>query len=209
MTPDFIDTEWLQAFERLVQSQQPATKPWEPVTDYSFEARKAIEGQHPQLIKDVFQPVKVLDVGCGPYHLVHLLRALDISVSGIDREDLDIGQNLNSIRWEYSGLDAWCADLVICREVLEHLTIRQVRHAVANLCAFSTKYVYLTTRFAKAPRHLLDVDTSDDLDPTHITMLNQHFLRLLFVLEGFTRRPDLEARMDWQQKGRVLVYERG
>jgi hypothetical protein len=39
-------------------------------------------------------------------------------------------------------------------------------------------------------------------------MLNQYFLRVLFVLEGFSCRPDLEARMDWQGKGRVLVYER-
>jgi hypothetical protein len=99
-------------------------------------------------------------------------------------------------------------DLVICREVLEHLTIRQIRRAVTNLCALSSKFVYVTTRFAKDPDHLLDVDTSDDLDPTHITMLNQDFLRVLFVLEGFKRRPDLEARMDWQGKGRVLVYER-
>ena len=33
-------------------------------------------------------------------------------------------------------------------------------------------------------------------------------LRLLFVLEGFRARADLEARMDWGNKGRVLVYER-
>jgi hypothetical protein len=40
----------------------------------------------------------------------------------------------------------------------------------------------------------LDVATSDDLDPTHISMLNQDFLRVLFVLEGFKRRADLEER---------------
>jgi len=28
------------------------------------------------------------------------------------------------------------------------------------------------------------------------------------VLEGFASRPDLEERMDWGGKGRVLVYER-
>ncbi len=50
--------------------------------------------------------------------------------------------------------------------------------------------------------------TSDDLDPTHITMLNQDLLRLLFILEGFKRRADLETAMDWQHKGRVLVYVR-
>jgi hypothetical protein len=39
-------------------------------------------------------------------------------------------------------------------------------------------------------------------------MLNQDFLRTLFVLEGFKRRKDLEVRMDWKGLGRVLVYER-
>ena len=96
---------------------------------------------------------------------------------------------------------------MICREVLEHLTIRQLRQAVTNLCKLSSKFVYITTRFVQQPASLLSVDTSDDLDPTHITMLNQDFLRTLFVLEGAKRRADLEARMDWQHKGRVLVYE--
>jgi hypothetical protein len=32
-------------FEDLVQSQQPATQPWQPVTDYSFEARGTAEGE--------------------------------------------------------------------------------------------------------------------------------------------------------------------
>lgn len=100
------------------------------------------------------------------------------------------------------------ADLVICREVIEHLTVKEIAQAVRNLCALSSRYIYLTTRFAKNPDHFLSVDTSDDLDPTHINLLNQDFLRLLFVLEGFARRADLEAVLDWQHKGRVLVYER-
>ena len=103
--------------------------------------------------------------------------------------------------------NAWPSDIVICREVLEHLTIREVRQAVANLCRLSSKFVYVTTRFAQPPTSLLSVDTYDDLDPTHITMLNQDFLRTLFVLEGCRRRADLEAALDWQGKGRVLVYE--
>jgi hypothetical protein len=30
----------------------------------------------------------------------------------------------------------------------------------------------------------------------------------MFVLEGFRRREDLENRIDWMGKGRVLVYEK-
>ena len=210
----------LAAFEALVLSQQPASVPWQPVTDYSFEARKAIEGKHPELIVEVFQPTQVMDAGMGLGHLVHLLRermgvsAAPITtasswVMGFDpqRTGLCYG-DLALDRIGHEWLFKWKPDLVICREVLEHLTIRQIRQAVTNLCALSSRYVYVTTRFHQAPAHLLDVQTADDLDPTHQTMLNQDFLRVLFVLEGFKRRADLEQRMDWKNLGRVLVYER-
>lgn len=208
----------LARFEAFVLSQQPASKPWQPVTDYSFEARKAIEGIHPQLIRDVFQPRRVTDVGCGfPPILLDLLRELHVDGIGLDTR-APTGLVHARVSWfnlgsSYVGIDfwelgSWESDLVICREVLEHLTVLQIRQAVTNLCKLSTQFIYVTTRFAKAPQSLLDVDTSDDLDPTHMTMLHQDFLRVLFVLEGFKRRADLEERLDWQHKGRVLVYER-
>jgi hypothetical protein len=68
--------------------------------------------------------------------------------------------------------------------------------------------VYVTTRFHPAPESLLDFTTDFETDPTHVTLLAKDFLRCLFVLEGFRRREDLETRMDWAGKGRVLVYER-
>jgi hypothetical protein len=99
-------------------------------------------------------------------------------------------------------------DLVICREVLEHLTVLQVRRTVEQLCRASSRFVYVTTRFHPAPESLLDFTTDFETDPTHVTLLAKDFLRCLFVLEGFRRRDDLEERMDWAGKGRVLVYER-
>ena len=83
-----------------------------------------------------------------------------------------------------------------------------MRRAAAEICRASSKFVYLTTRFHPSPSNLLDFTTQFDVDPTHITLLSKDFLRILFVLEGFKRRPDLEERMDWGNKGRVLVYER-
>ena len=214
------NAEKLAAFEAFVQGQQPAEKPWEPVTDYSWEARKAAEGPHAQLIKDTFQPENVLDVGCGPCHLVKMLRELGLrTVDGWDKQADDPGARVDIAEdvWlpdeDGDGLSRWFAngwhrhwDLVICREVLEHLTVKQIAVAVRNLVKLSSRYVYLTTRFARGS-HLLDVDASDTLDPTHISMLNIDMLRALFVLEGCTRRADLEAQLDWKKVGRVLVYE--
>ena len=198
----------LDRLEKLIQTQRPASTPWEPVTDYSEGARKQAEGPHAQLILDVFKPQYAADMGCGFNYLatwVNTLAGHTVMV-GVDRSNTnaDFLDDITRADW---GLKPR-PDLIVCREVLEHLTIRQIVQAVRNMCAMTTRYVYVTTRFAHAPDHLLAVDTSDNLDPTHISMLNQDFLRVLFVLEGFRRRADLEERLDWQRKGRVLVYER-
>jgi hypothetical protein len=100
-------------------------------------------------------------------------------------------------------------DVVVCREVLEHLTVPEVARAVGELCRVAARLVYVTTRFHPAPRSIFDVTTEFEVDPTHVTCLNKNLLRALFVVNGFRRRADLEARMDWLDKRRVLVYERG
>jgi SAM-dependent methyltransferase len=209
------DSAALCRFEALVLSQQPASVPWAPVTDYSAEARRQIEGRHPDIIVEAFKPKRTLDVGCGPGHLIALLRERGVDAVGVDKS-ANPYRRFTHIRQGdiatcgYQIVRRWKGpyELVICREVLEHLTIREVARAVRNLCELSSRYVYVTTRFHLKPDHLLDVMTSDDLDPTHITLLNQDFLRTLFVLEGFKRRADLETKLDWLKKGRVLVYER-
>jgi 2-polyprenyl-3-methyl-5-hydroxy-6-metoxy-1,4-benzoquinol methylase len=203
-----VDDAAVDALERLMAAQRSAPTPWVPVADYTDEGRRAIEGRNPALILQhlVNDADEVLDFGCGPAsHLVRLLReeitahGRDVVVQGYDPQ---IAGSQRHIGYDLKY------DLVICREVLEHLTLRELIQTVRTLCRLSDGLVYVTTRFAQAPAHLLTVDTSDSLDPTHITMLTPAFLRLLFVAEGFRRRPDLERAMDWQHKGRVLVYER-
>jgi SAM-dependent methyltransferase len=182
---------------------------------YDLESRRRIEARNPALIKEVFVPASVLDVGCGPGFLMHFLAELGLEVRGIDfspsslelapdrvRDRITIGDVTEPLVPERS------ADLVICREVLEHLTVVQVHKTVAQLCRASGRFAYVTTRFHPEPSDLLDFTTQFDVDPTHITLVAKDFLRCLFVLHGFRRRADLEARMDWANKDRVLVYER-
>lgn len=214
-------------FEARVLNQRPVgaahydaeyfTGEWRDAgNSYSLETRRQIEAKNPALIKDVFQPRRVLDLGCGPGALMHLLWELGVEADGIDfaessrrlatpevRDRISIGSVTDPA---LKPADAY--DLVICREVLEHLTVLQVRQAVANMVRMTSRYVYVTTRFHPNPPTLLDFNEQDDLDPTHITLLNKDLLRLLFVLEGCRSRPDLEARMDWAGKGRVLVLEK-
>jgi SAM-dependent methyltransferase len=184
--------------------------------NYNLETRRQIEARNPFLIKDVFQPVKVLDLGCGPGALMHLLWELGVDVEGVDFAESSRQLATPEVRDRITvGLvtdptlkPANAYDLVICREVLEHLTVLQVRQAVANMARMSSKFIYVTTRFHPGPVSLLDFTTQFDVDPSHITLLNKDLLRLMFVLEGCRSRPDLEARMDWGGKGRVLVLEK-
>ena len=184
--------------------------------NYSLETRRRIEAKNPALIKDVFQPKRVIDLGCGPGALMHLLLEIGVDADGIDYNETSLELATPEVRDRISIGDATdttvkpdgAYDLVICREVLEHLTVLEVKKAVANMVRLTSKFIYVTTRFHPSPSNLLDFNTSDDLDPSHITLLNKDMLRLMFVLEGCRSRPDLEARMDWGHKGRVLVLEK-
>ena len=219
----FLDD--VQAFEQAVLAQERVAPEhyddeyfaadWrEEGNRYELETRRRVEDRNPALIRDVFAPRRVLDVGCGPGFLMLFLAEFGIEVEGIDfspssrelappemRDKILIGDVAEPHVAERS------ADLVICREVLEHLTVLQVRKTVEQLCRASSRFVYVTTRFHPSPASLLDFTTDFETDPTHVTLLAKDFVRCLFVLEGFRRRDDLEERMDWAGKGRVLVYE--
>ena len=203
VTPEHYDDEYFAAGWR------------EDDNRYELESRRRIEDRNPALIKEVFEPVRVLDVGCGPGFLMLFLRELDVESDGVDFSESSLRLAPEEIRDRIAigPVDALAAadasyDLVICREVLEHLTVLQVRRTVGEICRVSSRFAYVTTRFHPEPASLLDVTTDFETDPTHVTLLAKDFLRALFVLEGYRRRSDLEARMDWGGKGRVLVYER-
>jgi SAM-dependent methyltransferase len=183
--------------------------------DYTVEARRKLEGRNPQLIRDVFQARSVLDLGCGPGALMYLLHELGVEADGVDfapaskeiappevRDRIIIGSAVDV------ALPDESYDLVICREVIEHLTVLEAQKAVQNICRITSRFAYVTTRFHPRPADLFDVTTEFDVDPTHITLMNMQMLRLMFVLQGLRRRPDLEQAMDWLNKGRVLVYEK-
>lgn len=221
---DFVTT--VKDFEQAVLAQKPVgadhydddyfVDDWrEDDNDYTLDTRRRIEGRNPQLIKDVFEPQKVLDMGCGPGMLMALLDEIGVHADGIDFSNDIKALAPDSVRdriivgfVDEQHVEDRSYDLVICREVFEHLTVLQVRRTVQMICQASSKFVYATTRFHPEPESLLSFTTQFDVDPSHITLLNKEFLRVLFVLEGFRQRPDLEDAMDWGKKDRVLVYER-
>ena len=214
-------------FEQRVLDQKPVesghydpeyfTGDWRAEgNNYNLETRRAIEARNPFLIKEVFQPKKVLDLGLRPGRADappvgarrrrrgHRLRREQQGLATPEvRDRITVGQVTDPTLKPANSYD-----LVICREVLEHLTVLQVKQAVANMVRMTSRFIYVTTRFHPEPASLLDFTTQFDVDPSHITLLNKDMLRLMFILEGCRSRPDLEARMDWGNKGRVLVLEK-
>lgn len=218
---DSVDT-----FERTVVQQEPVeaehydeayfAEAWRDAGNrYDLDTRRRVEARNPELIRDVFEPSRVLDVGCGPGFLMALLDELGVHADGVDFSPSSVVLAPENVRKRIGvspvtelAVASGAYDLVICREVLEHLTVLQVRRTVAEMCRVTSRFVYVTTRFHPAPANLLDVTTDFETDPTHVSLLTKDFVRVLFVLEGLVSRPDLEARLDWAGKGRVLVYER-
>jgi 2-polyprenyl-3-methyl-5-hydroxy-6-metoxy-1,4-benzoquinol methylase len=183
---------------------------------YSLDSRRVIEGDNPKNIINYFKPVKAIDVGCGPGSLVALLKengfdncdGIDISEDAIADAPLNIKDRLHVGDSTEMKIQDDIYDLVICREVLEHLTIKQIVSTVKEMCRISNKYVYVTTRFHPNPRSIFDFTTEFEVDPTHISCLNIEMLRLIFILNNFKRSKELEQSIDWQNKGRVLVYQK-
>jgi SAM-dependent methyltransferase len=181
---------------------------------YDLETRREVEGRHPALIRDVFAPGRVLDVGCGPGALMTLLAELGVEADGIDASPAARALAPAGVQDRITTAEATELpvpdreyELVICRELLEHLTAIEIRRVVSELCRVSARFVYVTARFHPAPGGILDMAAQLDVDPTHITLLAKDLVRCLFVLEGFQSRPNLEKQLDWGEKGRVLVYE--
>ncbi len=193
----------LATLEAFIQHQGPS-KPWVPTVDYSFEARRRDEGKRPQLIAEVFRPSSVLDYGCGHGHLVTLLRERGIDAVGYDPDPKAPGPYIA----KYASRCGF--PLVICREVFEHVSIREWTALVGRLCALSTEWIYVTTRFHPDSAHLLDVtkDGHREIDPTEITFATRDLLALLFILQGWRRDHERERCFREVDADRCLVFHR-
>ncbi len=183
---------------------------------YDIESRRIIEGKHPEILLKVFGSLNTfLDVGCGNGALMLFLTELGLEVDGLDISQ-DAKRNAPksiSNRIEILDLTSYVEvsktyNLVICREVLEHIPYINYLAFVTNLCRLSNRYVYITTRFAKNPNTLWDVQTEFEADPTHITLPSITLLRSIMSMNGFKRVESLEKEIDWMNKQRVLVYEK-
>ena len=194
----------VQALNNLAQVQEAVPFDVAAQGYLDTQARDRIEGEHPDILARLCRGMAVLDVGCGPGHLVRLLRDRGVVAEGIDPA-IPMGVYPMCYRISLKELSTHY-DVAVCREVLEHIPVREWGAFLFHLFRVADR-VYLTTRFHLDPPHPYALTTDYDADPSHITVLPQPFLRSLCVAMGGVRDRAWELALDWQHKGRVLVYQ--
>lgn len=189
-------------------AQAQVAVPFDPVAQgYDSEKnRKRIEGQHPDILAKLCAGKTVLDVGCGPGYLVKWLRKRGVEARGVDPNRVEFADEACFPGWLHGMIDR-VYDVVVCREVLEHLPVREWGTFLSHLFRVARERVYLTTRFHLDPPHPYALTDERAVDPSHITVLPQPFLRALCTTFGGVRDTAWEAELDWLHKDRVLVYK--
>ena len=137
------------------------------------------------LIVRQIQPKTVLDAGCAMGFLVEAFRkrgleawGLDVSDYAIQRVDPSIqpfcalGSITNTLPRSY--------DLIVCIEVLEHLTSAEAEQAVQNLCQATGDVLFSST-------------PTDYKEATHFNVQPVEYWSELFAQHGFLRDVDFDA----------------
>jgi len=136
------------------------------------------------IIRDI-QPRSVLDAGCAWGFLVEKLRerdveafGIDISPYAIDHVHPDIAQfcKVGSIVESFPRT----YDLVVCIEVLEHMTKENAELAVRNICDHTGDVLFSSTPF-------------DYKEATHFNVQPPEYWAELFARHGFFRDVDFDA----------------
>ncbi len=130
-------------------------------------------------------PRSALDAGCAMGFLVEGLRQRGVEAWGIDISEYAIHHVDPSVQ-------AFCTvgsvaeplsrryDLIVCIEVLEHLTPREAEQAISNFCQHSDDVLFSSTPL-------------DYKEATHFNVQPPEYWAELFAHEGFFRDVDFDA----------------
>ncbi len=144
-----------------------------------------------EAIVRTMNPRTVLDAGCAMGFLVEGLRERGVEAWGMDvseyavarvhpdvRPYCSVGSVTESLNRKY--------DLIVCIEVLEHLTAREAEQAVENFCENSEDVLFSSTPF-------------DYKEATHFNVQPPEYWAELFARQHFFRDVDFDASFitDW------------
>ncbi|MCC5617186.1 glycosyltransferase [Nostoc sp. CHAB 5836] len=130
-------------------------------------------------------PKTVLDAGCAMGFLVESLRQQDVETWGIDISEYAI-QNAHPSIQPYCSVGSVTEefprryDLIVCIEVLEHLTRQQAEQAIKNFCQHTDDIL-----FSSSPL--------DYKEATHFNVQPSEYWAEQFAKQGFIRDVDFDA----------------
>src|SRR5258706_3796677 len=144
-------------------------------------------GNAAQHIVDQLAPKTILDVGCAFGILVEELRKLGVDAEGFDISDYALSQVPSALMphiWKADITDAQATtkkyDLVLCIEILEHLSPEDGDLAIANLCQWGDRILFSST-------------PSDFSEKTHVNVQQRDYWVERFVRHGWVRADDIDA----------------
>jgi SAM-dependent methyltransferase len=137
-----------------------------------------------RIMSDI-NPKRVLDAGCATGMLVEALRARGVEARGIDLSSFAVQSAPETLRpylREGSIVDPIGErfDLIVCIEVLEHMTAEDADRAIANLTAHTDDVLFSSTPF-------------DYKEPTHINVRMPEEWAEAFARHAFYRDVDFDA----------------
>lgn len=155
-----------------------------PVYQRDNEWLQFFGGIADRIIRD-FEPRTVLDAGCAMGFLVEALRAHRIEAFGIDLSEYAI-QNVHPSVKPYCAVGSVTEpldriyDVIVCIEVVEHLSPHQADVAIENFCQHSKVVLFSSTPI-------------DYKEVTHLNVQSPEYWAQLFAQHGFLRDLDIDA----------------
>jgi GT2 family glycosyltransferase/SAM-dependent methyltransferase len=137
-----------------------------------------------RIVRDI-GPSTVLDAGCAMGFLVETLRARAVDAVGVDISEYAIEKAHADVRpfcWVGAVTDPFPRkyDLIVCIEVLEHLSPQEADRAIENFCTHADDILFSSTPF-------------DYKEATHINVRPPDYWAQRFAQHEFYRDIDFDA----------------
>ena len=144
---------------------------WIPTRSYS----EAID-----IIKR-FKFTSVIDYGCAKGFLVHALRQLGKEAYGEDISDYAIAKCMQDVKNYISKPTLNTSDLLICKDVMEHINENDVDSVLATLFKKSNKFLFVIPLGDDDALRIREYE----IDKTHVTKKDEDWWLNKFKTAGF------------------------
>jgi SAM-dependent methyltransferase len=143
--------------------------------------------------KELFNPTSLLDVGCARGLQVKAFCDGGIDAYGIDISDYAIKESL--IKEKCSQCDITLDripfqdgkfDLVLCKDILEHLPFKSHNHVFYELTRVTSKYLVLIMPFLVTPEQIYGGNLPPKDDISHISLMPTDYYQISLLSFGMS-----------------------